>query len=666
MTKKHYRAYALIETKEASDEKRVIRGIATSATVDRMGDIVEMEGVTVAADIPLFLYHDSTKTVGRARLEKPTKKGIPFEAKLPNVTEEGLLKQRIDEAWQMCRYGLITAVSIGFSAREYSFIEGGGVRFLDVEILELSLVPVPAQPDAVIQSVKANDQAARTALIQRIKSADQALLAASGHGQRRPGGPDNPPGVSGTKQQPASGGFFHSRKETIMKTLQQLQEERATKSARMTELTELRAKAGKFTPEESKEFSDLDVEVADLDEEITVKRFEERQASAATAVRGKSSAEGSASRGGLSFVRKNDPDDKFEGQSYIRALKLKTLSRLTQESVGALAVNMYGKTHPKFVQVVRAAVAGGGTDSGEWGAELLSLNAQYEADFIAYLYGKTLFDQLGLREVPANVRIKGQDGAAAANWVGQSRAIPVSAQDYSSIDLTPLKVAALCVLSNELIADSSPSADRLARDSLVEASAQKVDSTFFSATAASSGVSPAGILEGLSAQAPSGTDEAAVRTDMQALLYPFVQAKMASGIVLCMNPAQGLALGSMINAFSQPSFPGLNENGGTYGGRKVYCGDNVTPGQILAMRPEDIWKIGDGGIQVSMSDVATIEMNDAPAGRSDTPVAMASHAVSMFQTESTAFKVVRRINFQKRRSNAVVYIDNAEYGGVAS
>ena len=452
-----------------------------------------------------------------------------------------------------------------------------------------------------------------------------------------------------------------------MKTLKEMLDLQAARVARQTEITKAWEQADHDrTDEERDELDAIETELKGLDDDIRIARMHARHAANAKGVDGAGSERGSASRGGMSFARKQDPDDKFEGQSYIRMLKLKALARLTHEPVSSLAAQRFGKSHPKFVQVVRAAVAGGGTDSGEWGAELLSLNAQYEGDFIEFLYAKTLFDQLPLKEAPANVRIKGQDGAATANWVGQSRAIPVSAQDYSTIDLAPLKVAALCVLSNELIEDSSPAADRLARDSLVEASAQKVDSTFFSTTAASSGVSPAGMLNGLTAIQASGTDEAAVRTDMQALLYPFVTAKMASGIVICMNPAQGLALGSMINTFSQPSFPGLNETGGMFGGRKVYAGDNVTPGQIVAIRPQDVWKIGDGGVQVSMSDVATVEMNDAPAGRSDTPVAMASHTVSMFQTESTAFKVVRRINFQKRRSNAVVYIDNAEYGGVAS
>lgn len=181
MADKTTRAYALIEEKSADDGKRVITGIATHPKTDRMGDVVEMEGVHVAPDIPLFLYHDSCLTVGRAKLGKPTKKGIPFEATLPNVAEAGRLKDRVDEAWQMVRYKLITAVSIGFRALEYAFIEGGGIRFIETEVMELSLVPVPAQPEAVIESFKSADPAAREALLNQIKSADAAARrAASG------------------------------------------------------------------------------------------------------------------------------------------------------------------------------------------------------------------------------------------------------------------------------------------------------------------------------------------------------------------------------------------------------------------------------------------------------------------------------------------------------
>jgi ABC-type dipeptide/oligopeptide/nickel transport system ATPase component len=43
-----------------------------------------------------------------------------------------------------------------------------------------------------------------------------------------------------------------------------------------------------------------------------------------------------------------------------------------------------------------------------------------------------------------------------------------------------------------------------------------------------------------------------------------------------------------------------------------------------------------------------------------------TNMTSMFDTESTAIKVVRRINFQKRRADAVQFIGDAGYGGVAS
>lgn len=638
------RAYAVLEIRSAGETggRRLLSGIATTPETDSYGDIVESEGAEFDLPLPLLWQHDSRDPIGWVRFAKSSKKGIEVEVEVARASEAGPLQQRLDMAWQYIKDKLVRGLSIGFQPLESARIEGTyGYRYTKWKWLELSAVTIPANADASITA---------------IRSADAASRAPSGRGST--GLPARSPALSGNPQAPS--GY---RGNSTMKTLQQLIEEREGKQARASELRELRTKESRrFTSEEAAEFDTLTTDLDDLEDEIRMKRFDDRMAVNATPV----SKGAGASRGPTILVRKEDPEDKFKGQSFIRGLKLKALSRITHESVATLAERHYGSTHPKFVAVMKAAVAGGGTGSGEWGAELARLDGLYTGDFIEYLYGMTVFDRLPLREVPARVRVKGQDGAATGNWVGESKAIPVSAQDYSTVDLTPLKVAALCVISNELIEDSAPAADRLVRDSLVEASSQKVDSTFFSATAASAGVSPAGMLNGVSAITPTGTDEAAVRADMQALAYGFVTAKMASGLVFVMNPAQGLALGSFVNTFSQPAFPGINEMGGTFMGRTAYTGDNVTPGDIILLRSQDIWKIGDSGVQVSMSDVATVEMNDAPAGASDTPVAMASHTVSMFQSESTAFKVVRRINFQKRRTGAVAYISNAEYGGVTS
>lgn len=200
------KAYSLLELKSFDEDERVIRGWATSPRPDRVGDEVMPEGVTSAAGgIPLFLYHDSTKTVGRAILGKATPEGVPFEARLPAVSEPGILKDRVDEAWGMVRYGLINAVSIGFRTLDGAVesLKSGGVRFLKTEVMELSLVPVPAQPDARILSVKSLTEAQRDDLIESVKEFDAApstksidqqhLAPASG-----PAADPAPPGVTGT------------------------------------------------------------------------------------------------------------------------------------------------------------------------------------------------------------------------------------------------------------------------------------------------------------------------------------------------------------------------------------------------------------------------------------------------------------------------------------
>lgn len=333
----------------------------------------------------------------------------------------------------------------------------------------------------------------------------------------------------------------------------------------------------------------------------------------------------------------------------------------------AIAAQRWGKSNPTLVQIIKAGeVAGGGSASGEWGAELVQADTRYTGDFINFLYAATAYDKLPLRQVPANVVIKGQDGAATGYWVGQSKAIPPSAADFSTVTLSPLKVAALAVLSNELLRDSTPAAEQLVRDALVNASAQRVDSTFFSTTAASAGVSPAGILNGLSAGSTAGNDGTGLRADVKALYSGFITAHNASNLMFVMNPSLAKSIQLMVNALGQTEFPGITTAGGTLLGDNVVTGDNVDANALILLKPSDIYRIGDLGVQVSVSNQATIEQNTTPTGDTATPAAASADITSMFQEESTAIKVVRPINFAKRRSSAVAYISDADYGAASS
>ena len=109
---------------------------------------------------------------------KPEKTGIPFKGEMPKIKEPGNLKDRVDEAIQSIKYKLVAAVSIGFSPMEYAFMDDGGIHFTEWEWLELSLVTIPANSEAVISAVKSADHQYRAAM--GITDDDRPLVSPAG------------------------------------------------------------------------------------------------------------------------------------------------------------------------------------------------------------------------------------------------------------------------------------------------------------------------------------------------------------------------------------------------------------------------------------------------------------------------------------------------------
>ena len=178
------KAYSVLTVKDFKQSADVVtvEGIASTPTTDRVGDIVEPLGARFKTPMPLMMHHNSTLPVGRVMFAKATKDGIPFKAELPIVVEPGVVQDRVNEAIHSLKYFLIACVSIGFSPVEGAIerLKSGGLLYKAWNWLELSLVVIPANPDAVISGFKSMDAAAKQqALIQQIKSADQAYLRAS-------------------------------------------------------------------------------------------------------------------------------------------------------------------------------------------------------------------------------------------------------------------------------------------------------------------------------------------------------------------------------------------------------------------------------------------------------------------------------------------------------
>lgn len=188
------RAYSLLTLKAVDEEKRILTGIASTPSTDRTGDIVEPKGAEFKLPIPFLWQHNHSQPIGHVTKAKVTSAGIEVEVQIAKIEDEGTLKNRIDEAWQSIKAGLVRGMSIGFSSIESARIDGTyGVRYMKWLWLELSAVTIAANGDASIQT---------------IKSIDSRLLAASGQKRSTVVRLDTPPGASGSQQARRRGAVY--------------------------------------------------------------------------------------------------------------------------------------------------------------------------------------------------------------------------------------------------------------------------------------------------------------------------------------------------------------------------------------------------------------------------------------------------------------------------
>ena len=139
------------------NEDRPLTVVASDETEDRMGDVVRADGWELWAYIqnPVFLWaHDYTRTpIGRSSW-------VGVDAGRLLATLEFAPTEFAQEVETLYRQRFLRAVSVGFRAREFAFRrsrDGGveGVEYTSQELLELSAVPVPANPSALARAFDA-------------------------------------------------------------------------------------------------------------------------------------------------------------------------------------------------------------------------------------------------------------------------------------------------------------------------------------------------------------------------------------------------------------------------------------------------------------------------------------------------------------------------------
>lgn len=147
-----------VDIKTANEEKSMqFEGIATTyGNADREGDIIvkgAFENFENAdtIELPLLYSHDATQVIGKIKLTNTDEVVLAEGTFLPG-------SELAKNIYEMVSFGAVSSLSIGFITKEYEPVDSnnrfGGMYIQKAELVETSVVAIPANPKATISKVK--------------------------------------------------------------------------------------------------------------------------------------------------------------------------------------------------------------------------------------------------------------------------------------------------------------------------------------------------------------------------------------------------------------------------------------------------------------------------------------------------------------------------------
>ena len=466
---------------------------------------------------------------------------------------------------------------------------------------------------------------------------------------------------------------------TYAEQISAFENKRAANVASMKSLMDAAADKGETLDADAQEqFDELTGENESIDKHLTrLRAMEKMAAETAKPVAGQTAADAAASRDPRAPAQVKMAEKIAKGIGFARLAKVKALAKLDGESAREIAKTLYGENSSVYGLLAKAAVGAGQTGNASWAGNLVGDETSLFADFVEFLRPQTIIGRFGqggvpsLRNVPFRTALIGQTSGGSGYWVGEGQPKPLTKFDFSRTSLDPLKVANIAVVTEEVLRDSSPSAEALVRDQLAAALRERLDIDFIDPLKApASGVSPASILNGVSGIPSTGGTADDVRADIQAIFGAFIAANNAptSGVWV-MTATTALALSLMQNPLGQAEFPGVSMMGGTLFGLPVIVSEYVptdSDGAVVALvNASDIYLADEGGIAVDMSREASLQMDNAPTTQ-DALTGTGTSLVSLWQTNAVGFRAERTINWTRRRASAVAYLTGVSWGAAAA
>ncbi len=142
-----------LDVKAVGDEGQIEGYGAVFGNVDSYGDIIQAGAFmdSLRGRKPKMLYqHRMEDPIGVWDEYKEDQKGLYMKGRIATKSTKGR------DAYELVKAGAIDGLSIGYITRDYD-MDGNNRRLKSVDLIETSLVTMPANSEAIVTSVKNAD-----------------------------------------------------------------------------------------------------------------------------------------------------------------------------------------------------------------------------------------------------------------------------------------------------------------------------------------------------------------------------------------------------------------------------------------------------------------------------------------------------------------------------
>ena len=547
---------------------------------------------------------------------------------------------RIDELASLVEQGILRAVSVGFTVIEEGTRGKSPYDFMRQELLEVSLVSVPSNTNAL-------------AVARGLNISDETLSLAFGE-QAESKARDATPGEYAKRNPETRTARAAPQGTKTMNLSQRIEAAQADLNLKRDKLVELSA-AEAFDVDAVEELNGQ-VEAAERALNA-LKVTEARIGINAATPTAPTPAAPNVSRRPLAALRDVSGMDLI-----VRAITAQGVAHFGRQPLEHVLETRYGGHEPTAIMTRADQTIGTTTVSG-WASEIVQ--TAY-ADFLQALMGFSVypvlrdrgirlsFDGVGTVSIPSRTA-----GGAGGGFVAEGSPIRVGRITTAATTMTAKKLGVIVPFSRELAKRSTPAIEALVRQAILEDTGAILDAALLDATAASTS-RPAGLLNGVSATASGygGGDYQAVVEDFKAMIAPFVAANAADNLTVIMNPAQGLALEMMVGA------------DGTFGWfenirRRVSIVEstNATANRLICIRNSDLATALGDMPEFDISEQAVVHMEDTTPLEvvSGTGPTTADPVRSFWQTGTIGVRMLMDVSWKMRRSGMVSWIDTTTW-----